>query len=32
MKGAINLVGFDFYAGDITPADLLEQGRKMFKA
>lgn len=32
MKGAINLENFDLYARDVTPADLLEQGRNMFKA
>lgn len=29
MKGTINLEGFNFYAGD--PADLLKQGRNLFK-
>lgn len=32
MKAATNLESFDFYARDVTPADLLEQGRNMFKA
>jgi len=32
MKGAIHLESFDFYAREVTPADLLEQGRSIFKA